>query len=1007
MNYPKRLIEVDLPIKRISEHARREKSIRQGHISAMHIWWARRPLAACRAVLCAALWADPVDEHCPQSFRDEAATILCDFAEKVRTDPAIMRLSHSHWSRWHRTTPSSLNPKLSQCWPDMRYALLDFIADFANWDSSTIPIFLETARALTQAAHVSLGGIPGTPALVVDPFAGGGSFPLEAVRVGANAIAADLNPIAALLNKVTLEYIPRYGQRLIDEVRNWGEWIKEQANHELGEFYPNDSDGATPIVYLWARTITCEGPGCGVEVPIIKNQVLSSRKGFEAAVKISYEDKTLKMQVITGIDALKISGGTSRRSSVTCPVCCFTTPRKHVEIQANVRGFGYHMYAICIKKPDGHRAYRSPNSQDITILDQADQALAKWYQADFNGISAIPNEELPYLRSIFNVRVYGIDRWYKLYHRRQLLSAIIFTSIVRKAAIEVRQSVKEVALASAVAECLALSVSQFLQYGCDIATYLTEGVKSAFIQGQSLPMEMDFVEANPLMEDLAGGYNYSLMQHLSGLDYLASFHYASGTAQQASALQKFLPNDSIDLLVTDPPYYDVVPYADCSDFFYVWLRRMLHGITNFPTESELTPKNEEIVQLAERNQRYKVKTKLWFESEMQDALSIARENIKPNNIAVIVFAHKETSAWEALLQSVLNAGWVITGSWPIDTEKSSRLRANDSAVLSSSIHLVCRPRKNLDGSLRTNDVGDWRDVLHELPIRIHEWLPHLAQEGIVGADAIFACLGPALEIFSRYSSVERADGERVTLKEYLEYVWAAVSKEALNTIFQGIDTSGFEADARLTAMWLWTLSTGETNKADRNGQGNGKTASLEAEMMEEEEEEVNPKQIISGYTLEFDAARKIAQGLGANLDKLSSLVEIKGSTARLRSVTERGRFVFDKDGEELQATKPRKKDRLQQLAMFRMEELEAELENGKDMPTFSVGNTMLDRLHQAMLLFAAGRSDALKRFLTEEGVGQDQRFWRLAQALSSLYPPNSEERRWVEGVQGYKKGLGL
>jgi putative DNA methylase len=560
-SYPKRLIEVDLPIKQISEHARREKHIRQGHISAMHIWWARRPLAACRAVLCAALWPDPVDEHCPQAFRDEAARILCDFAEKVCIDPAILRLSHSHWSRWHRTTPSSLNPKLSQCWPDMRYALLDFIADFANWDASTISIFLETARDLTQAAYESLGGIPGTQALVVDPFAGGGSFPLEALRVGTNAVAADLNPIAVLLNKVTLEYIPRYGQRLIDEVRKWGEWIKVQANHELGEFYPNDSDGATPIVYLWARTITCEGPGCGVEVPIIKNQVLSSRKGFEAAVKIGYEDKTLKMYVITGIDALKISGGTSRRSSVTCPACGFTTPRKHVEIQANDKGFGYHMYAICIREPNGQRVYRCPNSRDITILDRADQALAKWYQADFNGISAIPKEELPYLRSIFNVRVYGIDRWYKLYHRRQLLSAIIFTSIVRKAAIEVRQSVKEIAFASAIAECLALSVSQFLQYSCDIATYLTEGVKSAFIQGQSLPMKMDFVEANPLMEDLAGGYNYSLMQHLSGLDYLASFPYASGTAQQVSALQKFLPNDSIDLLVTDPPYYDVVPYV--------------------------------------------------------------------------------------------------------------------------------------------------------------------------------------------------------------------------------------------------------------------------------------------------------------------------------------------------------------------------------------------------------------------------------------------------------------
>ena len=253
-------------------------------------------------------------------------------------------------------------------------------------------------------------------------------------------------------------------------------------------------------------------------------------------------------------------------------------------------------------------------------------------------------------------------------------------------------------------------------------------------------------------------------------------------------------------------------------------------------------------------------------------------------------------------------------------------------------------------------------------------MPRLAQEGVVGADAIFACLGPALDIFSRYSRVERADGEQVTLKEYLEYVWAAVSKEALHMIFRGADMSGFEADARITAMWLWTLSTGEIDKTNGNGQSHSKSATLDAEMIEVEEEEVNPKQIISAYTLEFDAARKIAQGLGANLDKLISLVEIKGSTARLRSVTERGRYLFDKNVSELQTTKPRRSNKVQQLAMFSVQELEAEFENGNDIPAFSIGNTMLDRLHQAMLLFAAGRSDALKRFLTEEGVGQDRVF---------------------------------
>ena len=224
MNYPKRLIEVDLPIKKISAHARREKSIRHGHISTLHIWWARRPLAACRAVICAALWPDPAQDDCPPKFRADAEAIMARF-----------------WNPIGRTDLDFSEPLA------LRKALLDFIADFSNWDNSTKKKYLETARALTQSAHEALGGAPGTRPLVVDPFAGGGSIPLEALRVGADAFASDLNPVAVLLNKVVLEYIPKYGQTLADEVRRWGEWIKIEAEKELGQFYPKDPDGATPI----------------------------------------------------------------------------------------------------------------------------------------------------------------------------------------------------------------------------------------------------------------------------------------------------------------------------------------------------------------------------------------------------------------------------------------------------------------------------------------------------------------------------------------------------------------------------------------------------------------------------------------------------------------------------------------------------------------------------------------------------------------------------------------
>jgi putative DNA methylase len=253
-NYPKRLIEVDLPIKRISEHARREKSIRHGHISTMHIWWARRPLAACRAITCATLWPDPADPLCPVSFQKSAYNLMRKWATEN-----IGLLSQESYKRFigYQKNPDELSDN-----EELRHALLDFIADFSNWDNSSRKEYLVTGRALTQAAYEALGGTHGTRPLVFDPFAGGGSIPLEALRVGADTFAGDLNPVAILLNKVLLEYIPRYGQRLSDEVCKWGEWIEKDAEKELAKFYPKDPDGSTPIAYLWARKINCEGPGC-------------------------------------------------------------------------------------------------------------------------------------------------------------------------------------------------------------------------------------------------------------------------------------------------------------------------------------------------------------------------------------------------------------------------------------------------------------------------------------------------------------------------------------------------------------------------------------------------------------------------------------------------------------------------------------------------------------------------------------------------------------------------
>lgn len=994
MNYPKRLIEVDLPIKRISAHSRREKSIRHGHISTLHIWWARRPLAACRAVICAALWPDPADPLCPDDFIKAARREMLAWApyerQKLLSGESRPRFDAA------RSAPAHFDNLM-----ELRGALLDFIADFSNWDNSTVKEYLDTSRTLTQVAHEALGGAPGTRPLVVDPFAGGGSIPLEALRVGADAFASDLNPVPVLLNKVVLEYIPKYGHRLADEVRKWGEWIKREAEKELAEFYPKDADGATPVAYLWARTIHCEGPGCGAEIPLFRSACIAKRGKNSIWIRPK-RNKTsqnkIDLELVTGDASIATCSDVMRRSSATCPLCGFTTSAERVRAQFSGRSGGAAdaklMAVVTSREGFSGRNYRLPAAHDEVGLLRATEELTKL-------IGQHPDEcllePLPYLRSIFNIHLLDVKTWGSLFSPRQLVSLVVMIRLIRKLRIQLERNSPDQELNDAVTVCLALSVDKVAAQFSSLSWWQPKG---EFVVGtfgrQALGIIWDFAEVRP-MNGASGDLDGAIEWIVRVLEANNCGYVTTGHVELANASAHLLPDDSAVAVITDPPYYDAVPYADLSDFFYVLLKRMLRDFFPHLFTGDLSTKQGEIVQLAERNPIYSYKTKQYFEDGMRMALAEARRITVPNGVAVIVFAHKTTLGWEVMLSSIINAGWVVTASWPIDTERAVRMRASGSAALGSSIHLVCRPRENPDGSLRTTDIGDYRDVLIELPSRIHEWMPRLAEEGVVGADAIFACLGPALEIFSRYSRVEKASGETVLLNEYLVQVWAAVAKEALAQVFKDADTAGFEPDARLTAMWLWTLNAGAISGSES-----------ENDETDEEEEDFKGKgaKAKGGFVLEYDAARKIAQGLGANLEDLTHVIEVAGESARLLPVSERTRHLFGKD--EAQAPAPKSKKKAPQLDLFA--EL-SQVDNSEaawgEKTVQRVGETTLDRIHQAMILFAAGRGEALKRFLVEDGAGRDGRFWKLAQALSALYPASSSEKRWVDGVLARKKGLGL
>lgn len=971
--YPKRLIEVDLPIKKISEHARREKSIRHGHISTLHIWWARRPLAACRAVLCAALWPDPADPLCPPAFVAAAREEMDAF-----------------YNALDRTNRDCADPL------ELRRALLDFIADFANWDNATEERYLSVARRLTESAHVALGGEPGTRPMVVDPFAGGGAIPLEALRVGADAFASDLNPVAVLLNKVVLEYIPKYGQNLADEVRKWGEWVKVEAEKELAEFYPKDPDGATPIAYLWARTITCEGPGCGAEVPLIRSMWLAKKKNRSVALRMvpDHEAHRVGFEIIENPNPKEVQGGTVKRGSATCPICGYTTPVKSVRKQLKARRGGAadaRLFCVVTTRPGQQgRFYRLPTERDFEAVRRAVEELERQKAAWDGDLSLVPDEPTPMgggsgAGRAFSQRIYGMDNWGDLFTPRQALALTTLAGLVQRAGEEIREK-SNAGCADALQTYLSIVLNKQADYNSSLCTWVPSGefIGHTFTR-QALSMVWDFSET-VFFVDASGSFSNAI-DWVAKVIEVNDLNSCSAFVSKNSAQNCILPDDGADVFVTDPPYYDAIPYADLSDFFYVWLKRTLPPAPARMFRDDQAPKDEECIV-----DEVKGKDREYFERTMEQAMAEGRRILAPNGIGTVVFANKSTAGWEAQLQAMVNAGWIITGSWPIDTEMGTRLRARESAALASSVHLICRPRENPDGKLRPEDVGDWRSVLAELPPRIREWMTRLRAENIVGADAIFACLGPALEIYSRHEHVEKVSGEWVSLHEYLENVWATISREALSTIFKGADTEGFGPDARLTAMWLWTLSAGGDNatKDDNNSD-------------DDDEEGSKKSGKVSGFALEYDTARKIAQGLGARLDEMPSLVEVKGSTARLLSVRERATSLFGRY--DLAAAPKGKKEKQMTLGEVIDGEYIASTVDD-DHPLTLTGTTVLDTVHQSMLLFGAGKSDALKRFLLED-IRKDPQFATLAQALSALYPQNSEEKRWVDGVLARKKSLGL
>jgi putative DNA methylase len=997
----RRLAEVDFPVAEVSRQAAREKSIRHGHPSTLHLWWARRPLAACRAVLLGLLLPDPCDPLCPEEFKREARWLLPRVRGVGDSDEALRR------------------------------SLLGFIADFSNWDNSANPAFLEVARGLVRAAY------PEGPPLVVDPFAGGGSIPLEALRVGCEAFASDLNPVACLILKVMLEDIPRHGPQLAEELRRVGAEIKAQAERELADLYPRDPEGATPIAYLWARAVRCEAPKCGAEIPLVRSFWLCKKANRRRALRYRIEKGSpprVEFEVFEPKTEKDVPAGTVARAKARCLVCGAVLPPERVRAQlAAQRGGadvvfdergrrigGARLLAVVTLKPgEQGRHYRLPTERDYEAVWKAQQRLAaildEWKRSNLpsprgrgaggEDLCPVPDEPLPPIGTLgFRVQRYGMLRWGDLFTARQKVALVTLARLVR----ELPPSVPE-----AVRAAMAAAMSRCVDHWSSGAMWIQDLEAVAHTFGrQALPIVWDFVEAC--------GYGDGGATLGGQLDWVTRVVEAwpgssVGQIQHADATEHPLPDQTAQVWFTDPPYYDAVPYADLSDFFFVWLKRTLPGHRllrdPFDPDNPLTPKAAEIVQHEAVRVNGQVKDRAFFEDGMARAFREGRRVLQDDGIGAVVFADKTTEGWEALLSGLIRAGWTVTASWPITTERGSRLRARDSAALAASVHLVLRPRPE------DAPVGDWAEVLRELPGRVGDWMDRLQAEGIRGADLVFACIGPALEIFSRYSRVESAEGREVTLAEFLEKVWEVVGRAALQQVLGSADGAGaLEEDARLVALFLWTLQSTNGNAA----QAEVAEEEDEAEVAEdEEEEEERPRKAPGGYALVYDVVRRFAQPLGIRLPEWEGrVIETKKGVVRLLTIRERARVLFGRDGADLVARRieraPRGPVQLELLLADRVAEAGAEYGPARRRGTrgsrgsgsdrlpegehgIPRGATTLDRVHTAMLLQAAGRANALRALLRSE-VERGPDFLRLANALAALYPKGSEERRLVEAM---------
>jgi putative DNA methylase len=993
MPQPKKLIEVAMPVKEVSAESVRDKSIRHGHISTLHLWWARRPLPVCRAVVFASLVPDPLDPDCPLVFK-EAVQILLGrkangddpykpyddipytsaidkmednlrnrllmfigkfsegYAKNEKAGKATAAkdmLGNDSLIKWdNRNNEAIINKARKLIWVafnakvgSAENLLKDFDKHYNAIKEAEQKLYglrdrhLDTEKSsqLTTELQTAIEAFLAKMPKVFDPFAGGGAIPLEAARLGCRSYGNDINPVAHIIQKGSLEFPQKYGKPIKysrDEfIKVYGKeelirWCKENSRHadddklvidlknrlaydvafyakkllkksenEIGYLYPNNK-GQKPVGYYWARVGTCSNPSCRAKVPLLRQMNLVNKKEKKISLKPILNGNKIDFAIKIG----EISEESwIDRGNLVCPCCRNTTENRILKQQFYDGKIEDRLLVVIWDSPTG-KNYKTPTEADINTLQKLPE------------ITYRPSEALPvtYTKAMAFC-LWNFNTWGDIFTNRELVFLNNFADSISKLESFVD---KEYRLAIKIYLSILFDRITSRQTSFGLWNITAETIEHPFGK-QAIQMVFDYPESNPFSD--SGGGTLSQLDWIIRYIESESISFNPSTCVNASSGDKnqFAAKD-LNAVITDPPYYDAVAYADLSDFFYVWLKRAL-GLEmplNFATPQ--TPKSEECTALKHHRDEDSTKAKLHFESKLLQIFEAIEH--QTSDLVSIMYAHQSTAAWTTLCDSILGANMNITGSWAIDTERTSGTKV-DKAFLSSSVTVSCRPAQR-------NEYGDYKEVKKAIQKTVFKEVNELYQLGFRGADLLTACFGQAVSEFGKYEKVEKADGSEVTVAELLEMAREA----AFNALLKGFDGDEF---TKFYIGWL---------------------------------------QLYGFVESDFDDAAKFSRvGLSINVSQLFTehILIKKGNKQTLAKSAER--IALNKN-------------------------------LGNDAAAF-----LIDKVHRAMWLYKGTNRNALLQYIAKVAPSPESPFWRVATSLDELLPKGSEDQKNVNGLLANKDSL--